>query len=117
MDLRNHPKFNTREEAKNQGYSIAALNGLGSDSGFGWCFLCHDSWMWKASHTIMYSPSSGAFPTCEDCFKMKSIEDIEKAIDYLMESWRPYTPIAELEQTRRTLKEKARAEKNVLEGK
>ena len=69
--------------------------------GYSGCLICGDKWNWKKNHTVQYSQSQGAFPTCEECWQNPNVsnEEIIRAAESLAVLWRRLSPIEHFEET------------------
>ena len=56
--------------------------------GYGRCFICGDSWLWKKGHTIPLAPRRGAIPYCEECAEKRTVEEKLAALGALAADWK-----------------------------
>lgn len=63
------------------------LNAIGTLEGMSGCGICGDKWNWKMSHNVMLSSREGAFPTCEECWQTRGVNEIVRAAHHLAAMW------------------------------
>lgn len=67
------------------------LNGMRNH--FSWCMHCHDTWDWKKPHHIFVEnykdrgAIGGAFPYCEECSGIVSVERKKELVTRLVNWW------------------------------
>lgn len=65
-------------------------NEIGRMKGYGECGSCHDTYDWKAYHSIPINGSRGMFPYCEECHGTIPLRRKKLEIDKLLTRWMQY---------------------------
>ena len=100
-----------KSEISLEGLSREDKNTLGKSRGYGNCSCCHDSWMYKESHTTYYTEYKGTFPLCEECWSRMTIEQRLHHYHVIVDNWVHSRNLSEREEYRELLI------KAVMEGK